>query len=149
MKNLITILFVVALTSCISRRSCELRHSHPNPEAVKQSLREIIFPDVEMRFATLHDALELLIHDTQEYDTKGVHPKLWYSPDVVAMVEAPLDPFAEQQGPQITISNYPKMKNNSGIKNMNYLDLLEEICRQANLEWSITPETILITKKRK
>ena len=141
MKNIVTISLVLLFASCATPQSRELSHSHPDPEQVKQALRDIVIPHVAMHNATIHDAVAFLSKASIEHDSKGVSLVLSLSPEVPASSLSE-DPFSEPDvyiGPHITIAD----------SRMTYFDLLEEICRQADLVWTITPKCLFITKRKR
>ena len=140
MKPTVTVLCLVLLTSCASRRSSELAHTHEDPDEVKRIMRETIIPNVDFRKAHVCDAIDFLMDASVKHHPqhRGIGTVFSMSRGIdAAPPDAPFQESVADRGPDVTVV----------AENMTYLQLLEEICRQADLVWKITHSKLVITPR--
>lgn len=124
MKSLFTITSLLLLTSCATMRQPELksRHTHRDPQQVKDTLSVIKIPEVRFENTLLpRCAIVYWAAATKEMDPQ--HSGISH---IFTEGAAP--------GPFLDLV----------ATNISSLGLLNEICRQANLVWWITPKCIII-----
>lgn len=123
MKRMITIGSLLMLASCASVQQPEMaqRHDHPDAERVKRTLAAITIPEASLKQVTADCAITFWISATQVNDAQRRGVSTIYQggsgqPAAVDIVAT----------------------------NVSALALLNDICRQANLGWWLTPKCLMI-----
>ncbi|MBI3985385.1 MAG: hypothetical protein HY343_00560 [Lentisphaerae bacterium] len=130
MKRILAICCVVSLASCASLRVPEqaTKHSHQDPQSVKSALEAITIPEVRLRNASTIEALAFWSAASRTNNAQGKGVSVIFSGETL-----PSD-----GGPTIEIAT----------NNVSSLAFLNEICRQADLVWWLTPKCMVIEPRK-
>lgn len=119
-------LLLPILCGCSRGPEIAASHNHPNPQRVRDQLASTTIRDVRLKGVPPADAVAFLMKATQENDPQRRG---------VSCV------FADDTRTNVTI----EIVTNS----VSALDLLSDICRQADLVWSLTPNCMVIRPANK
>jgi hypothetical protein len=124
MKWILTIGTMLTMASCVSVRPPETaeRHSHADVASVKKTFDAIIIPDVNLRQITADCAITFWIGEVQRNDP-------------------------QHRGVSTIFHGGTKTPIEVVARNMSALALLNDICRQADLGWWLTPTCLMIAPR--
>jgi hypothetical protein len=124
MKWILTIGTMLTMASCVSVRPPEMaeRHSRADVASVKKTFDAIIIPDVNLRQVTADCAITFWIGEAQRNDP-------------------------QQRGVSTIFHGGTKTPVKIVARNMSALALLNDICRQADFGWWLTPKCLMIAPR--
>ncbi|HUI05816.1 MAG TPA: STN domain-containing protein [Verrucomicrobiae bacterium] len=133
-KLIIGCLAVVLGSSCSDLGRNEGRSSSPLADRIHRALNQTVIPEVDLESVSAVEALNVWSELSRTY-----HPQHFKFQHVVAY------PVTFTQGTTGASASVPKApKVTVRRKNITAKRLLDEICRQANLKWTITGRVIVI-----
>ena len=134
LKLLTAGLTMAVLSSCSHMGRNELRSVSPMAERVHKALDETVIPEVDLENVTVQDALNIWSTESRTY-----HPQHFKFEHIISY------PMVFTQGTAKPVAAAQSfLKVTVRRKNITSKRLLDEICQQANLTWTITGRVILI-----
>jgi len=125
---------VAVCSSCSHLGRNELRSSSPLSKQIHRALDETVIPEVDLENVSAVDAL-----NTWSALSRTYHPQHFKFQHVVSY------PVTYTQGATGTVAAGPgSAKVTVRRKNITSKRLLDEICHQSNLEWTIAGRVILV-----
>lgn len=67
MNNCLAPLLAIILSSCAVRQTYELASTHPDPDRVRQAMRDVIVPDVDLQAVAALDAIRFVTESFREH----------------------------------------------------------------------------------
>jgi hypothetical protein len=141
-KLIIGCTLVAIASACSHLGQNELKSSSPRVEEIRKAMNQTVIPEVDLDHVNAEDALNVWSLDSRTY-----HPQHFKFQHIVSYpVSYSIQPTGQGSGRTVTattsLTNAPKVTVRR--KRVTSKRLLDEICRQANLTWTITGRVIVI-----
>lgn len=133
---------VAIVSACSHLGRNELQSSSPRAEEIRTAMNQTVIPEIDLDNVSAEDALNVWSLDSRTY-----HPQHFKFQHIVSYpVSYSVQPTG--QGSRRTVAASASLANAPKVtvrrKHITSKRLLDEICRQANLTWTIAGRVILI-----
>lgn len=133
------LLGAVVLVSCSHFHAREMPSSHQQSEDIRSILKSVVLTDLHFADEDIRDVVEYITQECRQLGPQGAGVRLVLMLEPGAKPSEAENPFASPatDAPRVSLD----------VEETTLYDLLERICRQTDLRWSIRERSVLIADK--
>lgn len=128
---------VAIVSACTHLGRNELQSSSPRAEEIRKAMNQTVIPEIDLDNASAEDALNVWSMNSRSY-----HPQHFKFQHIVSYPVSYSVQSTGQGPPSVSLASAPNVTVRR--KRITSKRLLDEICRQSNLTWTIAGRVILI-----